>query len=140
MFGKAVHCLSRIGEDLYFEASSNQLALRTVNSSRSAYCCFLFQREFFEVYATPGLDNPGRPDTGRPSNELDGDAEETLLCKASNKACVGVFRSLSLISKMVDRCKLEFDQHSSRLVFRLFCRHGTTKPEPAGGSLPVPAV
>ena len=65
-FGRAILCLSKIGEELYFEATSDgviicntygintfpslQLSLRTVNSGRSAYTCFTFCPTFFHHY------------------------------------------------------------------------------------------
>ena len=40
------------------------------------------------------------------------------------KSCLGVFKSLSTLEKNVDTCKLEYDEKETRLVFKLFCRHG----------------
>jgi len=116
LFAKAIHCLSRIGDELYLEALSQGLALRTVNSSRSAYACFLFNESFFISY-----------DDG--SNDLSQDSpeEDLLKCKIAMKSCLSAFKSINTIEKTVDQCKIDLNIKEARLVFLLYCRHGITK-------------
>lgn len=116
LFAKAIHCLSRIGDELYLEALSQGLALRTVNSSRSAYACFLFNESFFISY-----------DDG--SNDLSQDSpeEDLLKCKIAMKSCLSAFKSMNTIEKTVDQCKIDLNIKEARLVFLLYCRHGITK-------------
>lgn len=49
-FARCITCLSRIGNELAIQASSSQLLLHTINSSRSAYQCIAFKSAFFDVY------------------------------------------------------------------------------------------
>lgn len=116
LFGRSIHCLSKIGDELYLEATADGLALRTVNSSRSAYGCFLFNRSFFHEFTERLTD-------GNSTDQL----EEIGRFKISMKSCLGVFKSLNTIEKTVDTCKLEYDHKATRIVFKLFCRHGITK-------------
>ena len=55
-----------------------QLALKTVNSARSAFACFLFHRSFFLSYSVGGVVSGGGGDSER----------EALKCKISNKVCI----------------------------------------------------
>lgn len=115
LFGRAIHCLSRIGDELFLEALKDGLALRTVNSSRSAYACFLFKENFFVEYSQEceqiDSSNPG----------------ELLKCKLSMKSVLAIFKSLATIEKTVEHCKVEFKPTDCRLVFMLYCRHGIVK-------------
>ena len=51
VFGRAIHCLGRIGEELFLEQQSDGVAIKTMNSAGSAMASFLFYREFFDDYA-----------------------------------------------------------------------------------------
>ncbi|XP_059875371.1 cell cycle checkpoint control protein RAD9A isoform X3 [Delphinus delphis] len=109
VLGKAVHSLSRIGDELYLEPLEDGLSLRTVNSSRSAYACFLFAPLFFQQYqaATPGQD--------------------PLRCKILMKSFLSVFRSLAILEKTVEKCCISLNVRSSRLVVQLYCKYGVRK-------------
>ncbi|XP_029414380.1 cell cycle checkpoint control protein RAD9A isoform X2 [Nannospalax galili] len=109
VLGKAVHSLSRIGDELYLEPLKDGLSLRTVNSSRSAYACFLFAPLFFQQYqpAPPGQD-PSR-------------------CKILMKSFLSVFRSLAMLEKSVEKCCISLNSNNSRLVIQLHCKYGVKK-------------
>ncbi|CAI9598898.1 unnamed protein product [Staurois parvus] len=104
--GRAIHSLSRIGEELYFEPLDDGLCLRSVNSSRSAYACFNFTPLFFHSFEVSG---------------------GSCQCKIYMKSVVSVFRSLPSLEKTVEKCLISLNTNSSRLVIQLFCKYGVTK-------------
>ncbi|KAM3913193.1 cell cycle checkpoint control protein RAD9A [Leptodactylus fuscus] len=106
VLGRAVHSLSRIGEELYFEPLDDGLFLRSVNSSRSAYACFTLTPLFFCTYEVTG---------------------GTCQCKIYMKSVLSVFRSLASLEKTVEKCVIRLNTASSRLVIQLFCKYGVTK-------------
>ncbi|XP_060118548.1 cell cycle checkpoint control protein RAD9A [Heteronotia binoei] len=105
--GKAVHSLSRIGDEVYIEPLKEGLSLRAVSASRSAYACFLFAPLFFQHYA-PGESGPVR-------------------CKVFMKSFLAVFRSLSLLEKTVEKCIILLRFCDSRLCVQLHCKYGVVK-------------
>uniref|UniRef100_A0A665TA91 Cell cycle checkpoint control protein n=1 Tax=Echeneis naucrates TaxID=173247 RepID=A0A665TA91_ECHNA len=107
VLAKAIHSLSRIGDELYVEPQEDGLALRSVNSSRSAYACFLFAPLFFSRYTIP--------------------SGHTFRCKMLIKSVQAVFRSLASLEKTVEKCHIELDKHKDRLTFTLHCKHGLLK-------------
>ncbi|XP_067103401.1 cell cycle checkpoint control protein RAD9A isoform X2 [Osmerus mordax] len=107
VLAKAIHSLSRIGDELYLEPQEDGLALRSVNSSRSAYACFLFAPLFFSRYTIP--------------------CGHAFRCKMAIKCVQAVFRSLSSLEKTVEKCHMELDGEKSRLTFTLHCKHGLLK-------------
>ncbi|XP_026185509.1 cell cycle checkpoint control protein RAD9A isoform X1 [Mastacembelus armatus] len=107
VLAKAIHSLSRIGDDLYVEPEEDGLALRSVNSARSAYACFLFAPLFFSRYTIP--------------------AGHTFRCKMPIKSVQAVFRSLASLEKTVEKCHIELDDQKNRLTFTLHCKHGLLK-------------
>ncbi|KAK7922084.1 hypothetical protein WMY93_008986 [Mugilogobius chulae] len=107
VLAKAVHSLSRIGDELYVEPQEDGLALRSVNSSRSAYACFLFSPLFFSRYTTTN--------------------GHCFRCKMAIKSVQAVFRSLATLEKNVEKCHMKLDEQKSRLTFTLHCKHGLLK-------------
>lgn len=116
VFGRAVHSLSKIGDEIYIEPQEQGLALRTVNSSRSAYGCFMFSPTFFQHY-----------DDGSGQIRTDDSEEDPVRCKVAMKSCLTVFKSMSTIEKTVERCKIKLNMTECRLVFQLYCKHGIVK-------------
>ncbi|KAF5813578.1 putative exodeoxyribonuclease III [Helianthus annuus] len=53
-FARSVACLARIGNELTLQASPSQLALHTLNSSRSAYQSIILKPSFFDTYTVTG--------------------------------------------------------------------------------------
>ncbi|CAL8268853.1 unnamed protein product [Boreogadus saida] len=107
VLAKAIHSLSRIGDELYLEPQEDGLTLRTVNSSRSAYACFLFAPLFFSRYVNP--------------------EGHGFRCKMAIKSVQAVFRSLATLEKTVEKCHIELDADRNRLTFTLHCKHGLLK-------------
>uniref|UniRef100_A0A3Q3LUX2 Cell cycle checkpoint control protein RAD9A n=1 Tax=Labrus bergylta TaxID=56723 RepID=A0A3Q3LUX2_9LABR len=97
VLAKAIQSLSRIGDELYVEPQEDGLALRSVNSSRSAYACFLFAPLFFSR------------------------------CEKCAQSVQAVFRSLASLEKTVEKCHIELDEQKNRLTFTLHCKHGLLK-------------
>lgn len=112
---KAIQVLSKLGDELYIEGYKDKLTFRTVNSSRSAYACFEFQRGFFSKYE---LTVDGEDETGE---------GYSINCKTLSKSCLGIFRSLTQIDKTVVTCKMQVNTDDSQLVFKLLCKHGIVK-------------
>ncbi|XP_068596409.1 cell cycle checkpoint control protein RAD9A [Brachionichthys hirsutus] len=107
VLAKAIHSLSRIGDELYVEPQEDGLALRSVNSSRSAYACFLFAPLFFSRYSAP--------------------TDDAFRCKLLIKSVQAVFRSLASLEKTVETCHVKLDEQKDRLTFTLHCKHGLLK-------------
>uniref|UniRef100_A0A8C6ZXL4 Cell cycle checkpoint control protein RAD9A n=1 Tax=Nothoprocta perdicaria TaxID=30464 RepID=A0A8C6ZXL4_NOTPE len=123
VLGKAVHALSRIGDELYLEATESGLSLRAVNASRSAFASFLFAPLFFQQYERGSPSRGGQP----------------LRCKVLMKSFLGVFRSLPALEKTVGKCLLVLRPPAGRLVVQLHCKHGERRAGGPGGRVGRPA-
>ncbi|KAM4692594.1 cell cycle checkpoint control protein RAD9A [Rhinophrynus dorsalis] len=104
--GRAIHSLSRIGDELYFEPLDDGLCLRSVNSSRSAYACFRLAPLFFHSYESTG---------------------GACHCKILMKSVLSVFRSLPSLEKTVEKCLISLSTTGNSLVIQLLCKYGVTK-------------
>eukprot|EP00045_Choanoeca_perplexa_P004919 m.41492 g.41492 ORF g.41492 m.41492 type:complete len:429 (+) comp12837_c0_seq2:66-1352(+) len=111
IFARAVHCLSKIGEDVNFEVKSDTLELRAVNQSRSAFAFFSFAHSFFEFYHLTSK-SPQPDGTG---------------CRLGCKALLASFKSLKAINQSVERCFITLSEDEARLIIKLQCRHGIVK-------------
>ncbi|KAM9465078.1 cell cycle checkpoint control protein RAD9B isoform 1-T1 [Salvelinus alpinus] len=117
VFGKAVHALARIGDELWLDPMMKGLAMRSVNSAHSAYACFLFSPLFFQHYS---------PDTG-PAQD-----SGTVKCKLVMKSVLPLFRCLATIERNVDSCQISINLPDNRVIFQFHCRHGITKTHNLG--------
>ncbi|KAM9391526.1 cell cycle checkpoint control protein RAD9B [Pholidichthys leucotaenia] len=111
-FGKAIHALSRIGDELWLDPMAKGLALRSVNSAHSAYACFRFSPLFFQQYNIISASEPG---------------SEIVKCKLLMKSVLPLFRGLSSIERNVERCQISIITSTDRVKIQFFCRHGITK-------------
>ncbi|KAM3936700.1 cell cycle checkpoint control protein RAD9B [Leptodactylus fuscus] len=116
VFGKALHSLSRIGDELWFEPLEKGLALRAVNTSRSAYACICFSSLFFQSYHQACIHEQGQ-----------GHVPLELNFKFSIKSVLPVFRCLSTLDRNVEKCQIYIHFGSCHMVFRLFYKIGLTK-------------
>ncbi|XP_049572709.1 cell cycle checkpoint control protein RAD9B isoform X1 [Syngnathus scovelli] len=110
VFGKAIHALSRIGDELWLDPTVKGLALRSVNSSQSAYGCFLFSTMFFHNYSLASEN-----------------ASELIKCKLYVKSLLPLFRCLTSIERNVERCQISFSTPNDKIMIKFVCRHGITK-------------
>uniref|UniRef100_A0A3B5AA72 RAD9 checkpoint clamp component B n=1 Tax=Stegastes partitus TaxID=144197 RepID=A0A3B5AA72_9TELE len=108
-FGKAIHALSRVGDELWLDPTVKGLALRSVNSAHSAYACFLFAPMFFHQYNLGSALEQG---------------SETIKCKLVMKSVLPLFRCLTSIERNVKQCEISIGTPCDRVMIRFFCRHG----------------
>uniref|UniRef100_A0A0K2V6S5 Cell cycle checkpoint control protein RAD9A n=1 Tax=Lepeophtheirus salmonis TaxID=72036 RepID=A0A0K2V6S5_LEPSM len=104
VIGRTMHCLSKIGDDIYLDPGGEGLALIAFNTSKSAYLRYFFSDNFFESY------NSG----GKMSKDC-----------VSVKGILMAFRSLFVLEKTVESCRMEMLQNDLKIT--LFCKHSVKK-------------
>ena len=88
MLGRVIHTLARIGDYLFIEPlPNNNLALRTLNSSRSSFLSFILNENFFEEYIEK------MPDDIETTNVEDSDESQSPF-KVFLRAVVMAFKSI----------------------------------------------
>ncbi|KAF9263402.1 hypothetical protein L218DRAFT_973189 [Marasmius fiardii PR-910] len=129
-FIRALTCLSRYGEELTIYANSDTLSMSCTNSSKSAYCRFRYSRQFFSKYRIgTSRAGPNEPEEG-----------EIVTGQLMTKALLSILKH-HFGDSSVERCEIsivegegsankdedEEDSLESRLVVRLYCKHGVIK-------------
>ncbi|KAM5199846.1 cell cycle checkpoint control protein RAD9B isoform 2-T2 [Hipposideros larvatus] len=114
VFGKAVQALSRISDELWLDPSEKGLALRSVNSCRSAYGCVLFSPVFFQHYQWS---------TSAEMN--DNDTISNLNCKLGIKGCCeDEVRSMSALWYLLNFIPSASITRPSKSNWKIFFRRG----------------
>ncbi|TFK68700.1 hypothetical protein BDN72DRAFT_820974 [Pluteus cervinus] len=124
-FIRALTCLSRYGDELTLYATFESLSLSATNSSKSAYCRFKFDRQFFSKYTVKV------PQTRQGTTAEDPSVSGQFFAKA----LLSILKHRT-VEKAVDKCEFSVtegnpdetvDDLESRLTLRLHCKHGVVK-------------
>lgn len=102
---RAVHFLSKIGDELYIESIPTGLCIRTLNQNKTSYAIVNFNLRFFSDF------------------ECNSDNYIDNHCKISIKPCLKIFKSLHKIKS----CEIKLDGSESKIDFRFHCKSETTK-------------
>ncbi|KAG7446334.1 uncharacterized protein BT62DRAFT_968065 [Guyanagaster necrorhizus] len=127
-FTKALTCISRYGDELTLNATPECLSLSATNSSKSAYCRFKYERQFFQKYKV------GSPDSWAEDVEEVTQVTGQLL----TKSLLSILKHRT-VEKTVEKCELSIveggnmddetqDGLETRLIVCLHCRHGGRHP------------
>ncbi|KAK8400054.1 hypothetical protein O3P69_003028 [Scylla paramamosain] len=114
-FGRAIHALAKVGEELYIEPSQSGVSFRTISSSRSAYFSYNFGNSFFTFY-----------DSGL-GGQTPASGEDTFRCKVAMKAVLNIFKGIHNLERTVQRCKLTLKWEEAKLIIQLTCHYGIVK-------------
>uniref|UniRef100_A0A182HST9 Cell cycle checkpoint control protein n=1 Tax=Anopheles arabiensis TaxID=7173 RepID=A0A182HST9_ANOAR len=106
MLARAVNCFSKIGNELYFEATPDGLDLKTINSTNTAYAVVQFRRDFFISFQQGSSDTP-----------------DENCCKISVKPILKIFKSLATIQT----CKIWLEVNQSKIIFQFRCKSDVLK-------------
>lgn len=102
VFARSILALNRVGEELYLEPNEEGLALRALNSSKSAYATFLFSSTFFVCCDVRRIRN-----------------DEYNLCRISMKCALSAFRSVRTIDKAVLSCRMYINPRADSMLVQL---------------------
>ncbi|XP_014109127.1 PREDICTED: LOW QUALITY PROTEIN: cell cycle checkpoint control protein RAD9B [Pseudopodoces humilis] len=116
VFGRAIHAIARISDEFWFDPIEKGLALRSVNSSRSAYACVFFSSMFFQHYCWTAVSQP-----------CQNEKQLSLPCKLIIKSVLPVFRCVNVLEKNVEKCSISTSPSDHHITFQLLCRHGVVK-------------
>ncbi|KFV56181.1 Cell cycle checkpoint control protein RAD9B, partial [Tyto alba] len=116
VFGRAIHAIARISDEFWFDPIEKGLALRSVNSSRSAYACVFFSSVFFQHYCWTAVSQPCQKEK-----------QLSLPCKLIIKSVLPVFRCVNVLERNVEKCSIYTNINDHHITFQLLCKHGLVK-------------
>ncbi|CAH8615730.1 unnamed protein product, partial [Dicrocoelium dendriticum] len=108
VFIRCINSLGKLGQEIYFDWTSDGLVLKTVNSSRSAYAAVTFKHNFF-VKVT------------------DIESSSSLRFKIPSRSCSNVFKLSSTLERTVQKCRILLTSNATVLVVQFFCKYGIVK-------------
>ncbi|KYR01030.1 component of 9-1-1 complex [Tieghemostelium lacteum] len=103
-FAKTLQCLSKIGEDLYIQATEESIKFITVNSAKSTYVEVNMQYGFLEAYH---------------------EVEQSfgMQYKLRAKQCYQMFSSI----KNVEKCAINISSDNNKVNFHMLCKNNIQK-------------
>ncbi|KFZ48480.1 Cell cycle checkpoint control protein RAD9B, partial [Antrostomus carolinensis] len=113
VFGRAIHAIARISDEFCFDPVEKGLALRSVNSSRSAYAYVFFSSMFFQHYCWTAVSQKEK--------------QLSLPCKLIIKSVLPVFRCVNVLERNVEKCSIYTNINDHHVTFQLLCKHGVIK-------------
>ncbi|KFZ65399.1 Cell cycle checkpoint control protein RAD9B, partial [Podiceps cristatus] len=116
VFGRAIHAIARISDEFWFDPVEKGLALRSVNSSRSAYGYIFFSAMFFQHYCWTAVSQPRRKEK-----------QLSLPCRLIIKSVLPVFRCVNVLERNVEKCSIYTNINDHHITFQLLCKHGVVK-------------
>ncbi|KFQ73974.1 Cell cycle checkpoint control protein RAD9B, partial [Phaethon lepturus] len=116
VFGRAIHAIARISDEFWFDPVEKGLALRSVNSSRSAYAYVFFSSMFFQHYCWTAMSQPHQKEK-----------QLSLPCKLIIKSVLPVFRCVNVLERNVEKCSIYTNINDHHITFQLLCKHGVVK-------------
>ncbi|NXP14925.1 RAD9B protein, partial [Thinocorus orbignyianus] len=116
VFGRAIHAIARISDEFWFDPVEKGLALRSVNSSRSAYAYVFFSAMFFQHYRWTAASQPCQKEK-----------QLSLPCKLIIKSVLPVFRCVNVLERNVDKCSIYTNINDHHITFQLLYKHGLVK-------------
>ncbi|XP_052869125.1 cell cycle checkpoint control protein RAD9A [Anopheles cruzii] len=107
LLARTVNSFSKVGNELYLDATPDGLELKTVNSTNTAYAAALFERDFFLSYSNA-------TGTGTPDD---------YCCKVSVRPLLRIFKNITKIQS----CDVCLNVAQSKLVFQFRCKSEAVK-------------
>uniref|UniRef100_A0A663E5I7 Cell cycle checkpoint control protein RAD9A n=1 Tax=Aquila chrysaetos chrysaetos TaxID=223781 RepID=A0A663E5I7_AQUCH len=110
------HAIARISDEFSFDPIEKGLALRSVNSSRSAYAYVFFSSMFFQHYCWTAVSQPCQKEK-----------QLSLPCKLIIKSVLPVFRCVNVLERNVEKCSICTNINDHHITFQLLCKYGVVK-------------